>query len=252
MQLVLDRLREGQRRVLGDELIGLYLFGSAATGNFEPGISDVDTVAVVRSNPTATQIRALAALHGANADEMPEWDDRVETVYLSSGALYGFRTGTYPAARISPGEPFHAIEVDPSWLIDWYQLRAVGIALSGPPVTTVVPAISLEEYVEAVRRHLLGWSAWADFDRAGGQSYAILTACRALRTARTGDHVSKREAAAWTTDQLPEHAGLIEQALVWRGRSRLEPDGDQIGHPEAARAFVQRVEELARGTRRAT
>ena len=35
---------------------------------------------------------------------------------------------------------------------DWYQLRTVGIALDGPPVTQVAPAITQGEYVEAVRK----------------------------------------------------------------------------------------------------
>jgi hypothetical protein len=239
-------LLERQRRALGDELIGLYLFGSAATGSFEPGISDVDTVAILRSDPTEAQLAALPRLHRAIVDEMPEWDDRVETVYLSSTALRLFRSGTFPAARISPGEPFHAIDVDRSWLIDWYQLRAVGIALVGPPASSVVPKIPQEEYVEAVRRHLLGWSPWANFGGAGSQSYALLTACRVLRTVRTGDFVSKREAAAWASDQLPEHAELIEQAVRWRERARLERGTDQTGDPEAARSFVELVAALVR------
>jgi hypothetical protein len=252
MQLVLDRVLEGQRRVLGDALVGSYLFGSAATGSFEPGISDVDTVAVLRSNPTDAQLGALAGLHRAIVEEMPQRDDRVETVYLTLTALRRFRSGTFPAARVSPGEPFHAIEVDPSWLIDWYQLRSVGIALAGPPPSSVAPEISHEEYVEAVRRHLLGWSSWADIDSAGGQSYAILTACRAFRTVRTGEHVSKREAAAWASDQLPEDAPLIERALLWRERARIEPAEDLTGDPEAARSLVERVGELARDTHRST
>jgi hypothetical protein len=249
IHLLLDRLLEGQRRALGDERIGLYLFGSASTGGFEVGISDVDTVAVLRSDPTGAQLDALARLHRAILEEMPEWDDRVETVYLSLDALRGFRSGTFPAARVSPGESFHAIEVDPSWLIDWYQLRAVGIALAGPPATSVVPTISHEQYVDAVRRHLVEWSSWAGFGSAGSQSYAILTACRALRTVRTGEHVSKRDAACWASDQLPEHAELIQQALSWRERARLEPVMDQRGGRQAAQRFVQLVAELARDAR---
>ncbi len=151
---VLSLLRDGQRRVLGADLVGSYLFGSAATGTFEPGSSDVDTIAVLRSDPTDTHLGSLRELHAGIVREMPDWDDRVEAVYLSTHALMNFRT-TSPAARISPGEPFHPIEVDGRWLIDWYQLRTVGIALYGPPATQVAPPIMEGEYVEAVRQHLL-------------------------------------------------------------------------------------------------
>lgn len=36
---------------------------------------------------------------------------------------------------------------------------------------------------------------------------------------RTGDHVSKREAARGASEELPEHADLIWYALEWRARS---------------------------------
>jgi len=36
------RLSAAQRQALGDQLLALYLFGSAATGSFEASVSDVD------------------------------------------------------------------------------------------------------------------------------------------------------------------------------------------------------------------
>jgi hypothetical protein len=236
---------EGQKRALGTDLVGSYLFGSAVTGDFDPGISDVDTVAVLRLDLDPSQIRDLERLHLDIADEMSEWEDRVEVVYLSSRALTTFRTQSSPAARISPGEPFHAIEVDHRWLIDWYQLRAVGAALYGPPAASVVPEISHREYVEAVRRLMLASFEWADEPVAeGAQSYAILTMCRGLRTWRTGQHVSKREAARWACDVLPEHARLIRLALVWRERSRKGSPTDGRESQEATGRFVSDVKRL--------
>lgn len=215
---LLQRLVRGQRDVLGDSLVGSYVFGSAVTGDYEPGISDVDTVAVLRADPTDDQLERLASLHRALIDETPEWDDRVEAVYLSTNALATFRSRS-PAARISPGEPFRPIEVDERWLIDWYQLREVGVTLHGPPAATLVPPIGHGDHAEAVRRHLLdpGWLDGAT--TPGDRAYAILTMCRGLRTVTTGDHVSKREGARWASEALPEHADLIHDALAWRSGS---------------------------------
>ena len=50
---LLQRLTGGQEDVLGDDLLGSYVFGSVATGDFEAGISDVDTVTVLRADPTS-------------------------------------------------------------------------------------------------------------------------------------------------------------------------------------------------------
>lgn len=238
---LLTRLLDGQKQALGVDLTGSYLFGSAVTGDFDPRISDVDTVAVLRSDLTAAHLAALKRLHLDIVEEMPRWDDRVEVVYLSSRGLRTFRTESSAAARISPGEPFHAIEVDHRWLVDWYQLRAVGVALCGPPAASVVPIISRDEYVEAVRQLMLDWPDGGDgFVTRGDQAYAILTMCRGLRTWRTGEHVSKREAARWACDALPEHPRLIRDAVVWREHSRLGPPIDGTATRDAARRFVKR------------
>lgn len=211
---------------------------------FEPGISDVDTVAVLRSDPTGEQLILLDRLHGLIVEAMPEWSDRIEAVYLSSDALSGFRSATFPAARISPGEPFHAIEVDDRWLIDWYQLRTVGLAMSGPPATSVVPPISRREWVGAVRRHLLEWPVDDSMATSGDRAYVVLSMCRGLRTCTTGDHVSKREAARWACETLPAHASTIEDALVRRSAGRNESsDGDAPARGDTL-SFLRHVQGL--------
>jgi Domain of unknown function (DUF4111)/Nucleotidyltransferase domain len=244
---LLRRLAHGQEDVLGDHLFGSYVFGSVATGDFEPGISDVDTVAILRADPTPDQRTALGHLHQKIVEDLPGWEDRVEVVYLSSRALETFRTASSPAARISPGEPFHAIEVDRRWLIDWYQLREVGIAMRGPSISSFVPEITHIEYMEAVRQHLLMWrDSLDDLGSRGDQAYAILTMCRGLRTLRTGEHVSKREAVRWAAEEFPEHADLIRGALVWRARSRGGLRIDGTATHESTVRFVEMVLGLLR------
>lgn len=247
VEVVLARLLEGVSGGLGDDLVGLYLFGSVATGDYEPGISDVDTVAVLRSDPTAAQLAALGRVHGGIVDQMPEWEERVEVVYLSTRALRDFRTHRSAAARISPGESFHVIELDRGWLVDWYQLQEVGIALTGPPATAVVPAIARSEYVEAVRDLMLEWpNQVGELDNRGSQEYAILTMCRGLHTVRTGEHVSKREGARRVSLELPQHAELVRRALVWRTSGRAERGQDGADTLDATRRFVEDVAMLVR------
>ena len=150
MSELLRRLTHGQEDVFGDDLLGSYVFGSVAKGDFEPGISDVDTATILRADPTLDQLTALGRLRQKIVEDMPGWEDRVEVVYLSSRALATFRTASSLAARISPGEPFHAIEVDHRWLIDWYQLRQIGIALRGPRLSALMPDITRIEAALAV------------------------------------------------------------------------------------------------------
>ena len=127
---VLTRLIGGQRAVLGESLVGVYLFGSAAIGSFEPGSSDIDTVVLLREDLAAPRLAALDILHTQIIRETPEWTDRIEAVYLSTRALETSLWGPAPAARISPGEDFHAIEVDPRWILDWSLGAASWLGLS--------------------------------------------------------------------------------------------------------------------------
>jgi hypothetical protein len=242
---VLALLVQGQRLVLGDELAGSYLFGSAATGWFEPGTSDVDTVAVLRSDPTPTQLARLGELHADIVRGLPGWDDRVEAVYLSRAALASSLRTSAPAARISPGEAFHPITVDPSWVLDWYPLRTVGLPLTGPPVREVAPSVSRPTYLAAVRRHLVDPAWLAPRDRVGDRSYAILTMCRGLRTCATGEHVSKREGAAWASSIMAAHAPLIADALAWRANPSDE-DADRLPE-EWTRSLILEVRRRVAG-----
>jgi predicted nucleotidyltransferase len=245
----LRRLVNEQEDVLGEDFVGSYVFGSVATGDFEADISDVDTASVLRADPTPDQLTALGRLHDEILEDLPEWEDRVEVVYVSSRTLAMFRTASWPAARISPGEPFHAITVDRAWLIDWYQLREVGVALRGPSIDSLVPEITHGEYVEGVRRHLLTWrDSLDDLGSQSDQAYAILTMCRGLRTVRTGEHVSKREAARWASDMMPDHAELIRDALEWRARSRGGQWIDGTATRTTTARFVEMVLELVSET----
>jgi hypothetical protein len=62
--------------------------------------------------------------------------------------------------------------------------------------------------------------------------------CRALYTCKHGVQVSKRKAAAWAAQQLPQWAGLIESALLWRAAWRDDTVDHAATFPETLR-FVQ-------------
>jgi predicted nucleotidyltransferase len=212
-----DRLVTAMRKVLGTRLTAVYLFGSATTGAFEPGISDVDTLAVLTSDPTDADVSALAAMHEDLVQEAPTWRDRIEVNYVSATALAGFRRHPWPAVRISPGEPLHRIDIDRRWVLDWYALRATGVALFGPPPDEVVPRISRGEFVQAVREQVQEWPGRISGDSSpGGLAYAVLTLCRALCACSTGAYLSKKEAARWASHHLPEFRDVIEGAVAWR------------------------------------
>jgi predicted nucleotidyltransferase len=244
---LLARLLEGQRQTLGERLLGVYLFGSAATGTFEAGLSDLDTVAVLSSDARDEELMALAALHDELVNNLPRWNDRVEVVYLSATALATFREGSATAARISPGEPFHRIEVDRRWVVDWYRVRECGLALHGPPPAALIPPIPHQEFVQAVRDEMRQWPKRIGVrPTAGEQAYAVLTMCRGLRLCWTGEQLSKGEAARWAAREVPAFAKLIRAAVACRQESRHGAVVNGSETLDETRRFVRVVAEMVR------
>jgi Domain of unknown function (DUF4111) len=75
-----------------------------------------------------------------------------------------------------------------------------------------------------VREQAKDWRGWvhhAARDRKG-QAYSILTMCRALYAWKNGEQASKRQAALWAQEHLPQWASLIQNALAWRDAWRDE------------------------------
>jgi hypothetical protein len=210
----LESLAAKVEATLAPELVGLILYGSAVTGGFDPGISDVDLVAVTASGIEDADLDALSLMHEAIVDREPVWRDRVEVVYVGKTALRGFRTSPGPLVVISPGEPLHRQDSRPSdWLQNWFYARETGIALRGPDPRTLIPTISRAELVAAVRRYA-GEVAGRDrsSESGGAIAYAILTLSRAWRTVETGAMTSKAGGANWAIGRLPAWASLIKVA----------------------------------------
>lgn len=214
---MLQRVFNEIRAALNGDLAGLYLYGSVVTGDYIPGISDLDLLSVTRRDITPSDLDPLEAMHASIVRVHPEWADRIEVAYLSAEGLHAFKEQRSPLAIISPGEPLHLIDAGSDWLMNWYLIRTDGVALFGPPVTDVIPPISREEYLQAVREHLSSadpWIARATSRKSG--SYTVLTAARGHYTLTHGEHASKAQSAAWMKVQLPEWTELIDHAQVWR------------------------------------
>src|SRR5712692_9867949 len=100
---LLENLLSQMRHILQEKLVGLYLYGSLTTGDFDPESSDIDLLAATSSDVSETEFEALRAMHRDFARDHPEWEDRVEVAYLSVTALRTFRSERSPIAVISPG-----------------------------------------------------------------------------------------------------------------------------------------------------
>ncbi len=238
----LDLILSRMQAIVGEKLVGLYLFGSLVVGDFDYEISDIDLLAATTADVDENEFNALEKMHDELVESNRQWKNRLEIAYLSLDALKTFKTQTSQAAIISPGEPFHFKESEKHWLIDWYIVRKKGITLFGPPPAGIIEPIEQDEFIQAVREQAIEWRDYVKHAKHSRpyQGYVILTVCRAFYAVTNGEQVSKKRAALWAQKQLPEYSSLIENAIEWREKWRDENVNHEITFPETKK-FVSSI-----------
>ena len=244
MRALPDLLFQRIQAILGSQLIGFYLVGSLVTGDFDPLSSDVDLIALTATDLNAAEVSRLEALHLSLIHDDPRLDNRIEVLYTPLGRLNGAQQD-YNVAEISPGEPFHVKEIHhDQWTINWYVLREKGVVLFGPDPHALVDPIPHEKIVRVVQDLSRETPNWFEPAHLGGQGYVILTLCRGLRLVRTGDFVSKKQAALWSAAQFPEWRDLILKTLVWRVVGHDDSADPAVIYPAARRLVTFLVDQI--------
>jgi len=235
-----EELTGGLRFALGSDLVAVYLYGSAVVGGFVTDVSDIDLLVVTQRDLDAAVAERLEAFHSEFVGRHPDWDDRLELVYVGQDTLAHFRAGG-GLGVISPGEPFHLRDGVELWIGNFYLVRETGRTLVGPPPADTIPSVSWTDFLTDIRRY-------ADEVRSrnlrnatpGNRAYCVLTMCRALATIRNDRPCSKQEGAALVRSWMPKWAWLIDEAERCRlSRGRLDLADDRV--TEAAASFVALV-----------
>jgi streptomycin 3"-adenylyltransferase len=226
----------GLARVLGAALVGVYLHGSAALGEWEPTRNDVDLLVVaarsldpvekqvigsrlqhpsLHSPGTGLELSVVTAEVAADPPRLPPWE-----LHVTTGRERKVADGT--------GHPG-----DPDLVLYFAVCRRAGIAVAGPPAAEVFaePPRSwlLERAVEELR--------WATAHGAPF-AYRVLTACRAWRFLDEDVLDSKVGAGEWARPLLTDPA-LLDAALA--AQHGLAPMPAAAADLAAADRFVGEV-----------
>jgi hypothetical protein len=271
LNAVLDHLTANIRRILGEDLIGLYLQGSFAVGDADQ-MSDCDFIAVVRHDLAADARAQLQAMHAAIHDLPHEpWRHRLEGSYAPAAILRRLT----PEPRDPPGEPrgpdwkdpglsgsparrypfvyldhgakmLVRSEHDNTQVVRW-SLREKGVTLFGPEPKTLIDPVTPAMLRAEVRQTLddalavdlepMAMKAW--------QSFWVGLFCRILHTIATGQVGSKKAGSAWAIAHLdPEWTGLIERAQRLKEGDRAEAmrpaDPEEVAATRAFAAYAAR------------
>ena len=232
--MTLDEITEAfvreSRDILGNDLVGVYLHGSAAMGCFNEKKSDIDLLVVAeRELSDETKLRYMDMVVGLN-DEPPKG------IEMSVVRQVVCRPFIYP----TPFELHFSVTH-----LDWYRKNPVdytekmkgvdkdlaahftitlrrGKCLYGKAIPEVFEPVKREFYFDSIRNDVV------DAENAVSENpvYVILNLCRVLAYGQDGLILSKREGGEWGLANLPgEYHGLITSVLdAYSSDASLVPD----------------------------
>jgi hypothetical protein len=225
---VLHELLSGVQSILGHHFVGMYLYGSLASGDFDPQRSDIDFVVVTANELADALLPALKAMHARIFAGGSVWATRIEGDYIPQSALRRYDPTRTQYPHFGMDGHFDVEEHGGDSVIQRHLLREHGAAMAGPAPQTLIDPVTPDDLRRATLAVLREW--WAPMLRDPArlhsseyQAYAILTMCRALYTLQHGSVVPKAVAARWAQEVLGEQwAPLIERALAWQIGASLD------------------------------
>ncbi|MET8800446.1 aminoglycoside adenylyltransferase family protein [Nocardia sp. NPDC004568] len=237
--------------LLGAQLLGLYLYGSAVTSGLQYD-SDLDFLAVTA---TALDDALRARLSGSLLRHSGPWPRAggarpVEPTVVARAAVVPWRfpprgefvygewmRAEFERGAVGPPAP------DPDLAILLGMVRDSSVALAGPPADRLLDPVPPQDLIRAVTESLPALTAGVD----GDERNVVLTLARMWITAESETVVSKAEAARRLAARVPAaHAALLRRARD--GYLGVGVD-DWSGHRDEVAAIVRYA---AAGIRAAT
>lgn len=217
-RLIRDYVEE-TKQFLGENLVGVYLHGSAVMGCFNPNKSDLDFIIVVnRSLSDAVKKTYLDmvvkynALGPAKGIEMSVVLREVcrPFVYPTPYELH-FSAGHLDWYKEDPEEYIRELKgTDKDLAAHITIINKRGKCLYGAPIDEVFAEVPRRDYMDSI---------WYDIENAAEEIteyplYLTLNLARVLAYREEGLVLSKKEGAEWALERLPaEYHPLLRDAL---------------------------------------
>lgn len=219
---ILSVLLTKVQTILGEQLVGFYLYGSLSLGGFDPQSSDIDFLIVTDEDLPENTLDSLRDGHAEIAVSGLPYARRLEGSYIPRAALRRYDPQHSLHPTIGVDWDFGVGKHGSNWILERAIVREHGVVVYGPPPRTLIDPVAPDELRKAVCEMLGGFwkeqlSGPAWLRPREYQAFAALTMCRALYTLQHGRVVSKPEAAAWARATLdPQWHPTIDRALRWR------------------------------------
>lgn len=240
---VLSALQQDIESVLGDNLLGIYVVGSLAVGDFSPSRSDIDLIVVTHGDIEPAQVQRLQVMHAQVAKGSSRWSQKLEIVYAPRAALHVvYRPRPEPVSQLEKGTALFSAPLEAGWVFQCWTLRECGLVVCGPPPDQLGIRTEPRAIAEAVRAVAAQWlddiendPTWLGWLREPGHHpFVIQTLCRLLYSQKTGEVASKPRALEWGERALAERWGAL---VAKTARGQCEPVDDET--LETTLAFIR-------------
>jgi hypothetical protein len=231
---ILDALVSGVQDTPGLCVVGMYLYGSLSSGDFDPRSSDIDFMVVTDGDVPRDQIAALEAMHHRLWASGMKWAAKLEGTYIPRQTLRRYDPDGGPYPTVNEGR-FYVAGHGSDWIIQRHIVREHGVVLVGPPPHTLIDPVSPDDLRHAAASTLSEWWIPVMQENPGWlkprlyQAFTVLTMCRVWYTLLHGAVASKPAAAQWALDTLDARwHGLIARALVWADEPHDDSPPDEL------------------------
>lgn len=218
---ILELLLTHTKEILKEQFIGMYLYGSLSSGDFNPETSDIDFLFVTESTLSTEMITELASMHRQAWAHSLKRAGELEGAYVPQELIRRHDPNGAPCPTINEGK-FYLAPLGSDWIIQRHVIREYGVVIEGPDPKTLIDYVSPADIRGAVMGVLREWwfpmledPSWLQDNHRGYHSYAILSMCRALHALEHGTIVSKPMAARWAKEHLDARwSSVIDLALL--------------------------------------
>jgi hypothetical protein len=218
---ILDPLLSKVQEILGDQFVGMYLYGSLSSGDFNPETSDVDFLVVTADEVSDKKIAELESLHQQIWASGLKLASRLEGAYIPEKDIRRHDPANACCPTINEGK-FYLDPPGSDWIIQRHIVRECGVVLAGPDPKTLIDPVTADELRGAVLAILYEWwfpmiddPSWLREHGSNYHGFAVITMCRVLHALKYGTIVSKPVAVRWAKENLgSQWHQLIDQAVA--------------------------------------
>lgn len=232
---VLQDHAERLREALGDFLVGIYLVGSLAIGDFDL-TSDIDFIVVTSDELSELQVKQVQSVHDRTYSQDNRWVKHLEYSFFPKEILNDPSSPFSRDGRTEDenrelwhfdhgGRRIERSDHDNSLVVRW-TLREKGVVVIGPEPTALLNSVSANALRTEIRNTLVGWGYElledpGPYRNRFFQAFIVLHYCRMLQDLDEGRVTSKLEGAEWAKTKLdPKWKPLID--FCWNDRQDTE------------------------------